>query len=47
MWLRMRLANVIGVSGRIQVRRVSVHTWPDMVDVLAVVGRGEAACFHD
>lgn len=46
-WLRMSLANVIGVSGRIQVRRVSVHTCLDMVDVLTVVGRGEAACFHD
>lgn len=43
----MSLAYVVGVSGGIQVRRVTVHTRPFVVDVLTVAGRREAAGFDD
>lgn len=43
----MSLASVVRVSGRIQVRGVTVHTWPPVGEVLTVVGWGEAASFDD
>lgn len=43
----MSLASVVRVSGWIQVRGVTVHTWPLVGDVLTVVGWGEAAGFDD
>jgi len=45
--LWMSLANVVGVSAGIEVRRVAVYTWPIMVDVLSDGGWGEAAGFDD
>lgn len=43
----MSLANMVGVSGGIEVRRVAIYTWPFVVHVLTVAGWGEAAGFDD
>lgn len=43
----MSLANVVRVSGRTEVRRMTIHTWPLMVGVPTVVGWGEVAGFDD
>lgn len=41
------MADVVGVSVGVQVRRVAVYTWPFMVDVLTMAGWGEAASFNN
>ncbi len=43
----MSLANVVGVSRGIKLGWVTVHTWPFMSDVFAVVGWSEVAGFDD
>lgn len=47
MGLRVSLADVVGVSEAMEVRRVAVGAGPFVVDVLGDAGWGEAARFDD